>query len=364
MGVNGIDDYWTQQVGAPAQQPFVNLSFEAFADITPLDHQFGVDSPKTVPDPLFAIMFGAAESQATSTDDRPLHTYALLDAAKVPALPELLANSGLEHRCLFKGDAFDALKDSAPWLVRLEKGNTFTRNLFTRSDAPWHLWDDEAGLYLRSHATIVQVWKHLRKFTRVQDEAGKWFYFRFWETDCLIEYMRFAQASGKSDLRPLFGTEQNKPSLPLVQTYISVGRDKTKLCTLTNLSGSSAQTHTKVDMSVLRFLALRSHAYRFVDSFFEKSDDRISADHLRQAKEMATHIAQKYHGYGFKSRYHLGSFIYWALELNADFGSRTHAIQDQVHRKDADPNERFVLIAREMKNTFGPKIRNYHGHGT
>ena len=26
------------------------------------------------------------------------------------------------------------------------------------------------------------MWKHFRKFTKVQDEGGKWFYFRFWES--------------------------------------------------------------------------------------------------------------------------------------------------------------------------------------
>ncbi len=69
-------------------------------------------------------------------------TYAILDAAKITNLPELLEASPLEHRCLFKGSAYDALKDAAPWVVRLENGNSFTRNLFTRSSAPWHQWWD------------------------------------------------------------------------------------------------------------------------------------------------------------------------------------------------------------------------------
>ncbi|MEP4929489.1 MAG: hypothetical protein ABJT31_17080, partial [Hyphomicrobiales bacterium] len=60
---------------------------------------------KTVPDALYEPLFG-------QPDDTPLHTYAILDAAKFPNLPELLEVSGLVHRCLFKGDAFDELKDA------------------------------------------------------------------------------------------------------------------------------------------------------------------------------------------------------------------------------------------------------------
>ena len=46
-----------------------------------------------------------------------VRTYAILDAAKAPGLPELLAASELEHRCLFKGDTYEELKDVAPWIV-------------------------------------------------------------------------------------------------------------------------------------------------------------------------------------------------------------------------------------------------------
>lgn len=364
MSASGIEDYWTQKSDAQNLQPSVDLSVDAVSDIVPLDSQFGVTLPKTVPDAIFAPIFGPIEPEHASAEKRKLGTFALLDAAKVPALPELLEASELEHRCLFKGDAFDALKDTAPWLVRLDRKNAFTRNLFTRSDAPWHLWDQQPGLYIRSSASFDQLWHHFRKFTRIQDEAGKWFYFRFWESHCLTSYIRFAQDSESIDLRPLVGFDPDTPSLPLVRAYISTGLDEARICTVSRVSGHNTETRTKVDLSIVRFLALQAHAYQFVDSFFEGSDRQIGASHRRKARETATYIAQKYHGYGFKSRYHLGSFTYWALALDADFETRTQSIQDQVGRRDADPNERFVAIAREMKAMFGSKIRNYGGHGT
>lgn len=120
-----------------------------------------------------------AEGDAKTT--YPLYTFAILDAARVLNLPEMLETSGLEHRCLFKGQAYEDLKNVAPWIVRLEDANSFTRNLFTSLDVPWHMWDAEPGIYLRSRGTLDDMWAHFRKFTRVQDEQGKWYYFRFWE---------------------------------------------------------------------------------------------------------------------------------------------------------------------------------------
>lgn len=136
--------------------------------------------------PLRNALFGQLEPiMPADGDPRAMQTYAILDAAKVTNLPELLERSGLEHRCLFKGTAYNELKNVAPWIVRLEDENAFTRHLFTRSDASWHLWDTEPGICLRSQCTFDELWHRFRKFTRVQNENGAWFYWRFWDGDTL-----------------------------------------------------------------------------------------------------------------------------------------------------------------------------------
>ncbi|MFT6451410.1 MAG: hypothetical protein ACJA06_000894 [Halocynthiibacter sp.] len=206
MNINEHEDFWTQQTKADETQTEPHLKVHTIEEVVPLDEQFGVENLKTVPDMLRDTVLGQPqptkiESQRTDEDApqmSPAGTYAILDAAKIKNLPELLETSGLEHRCLFKGDAFDELKDVAPWIVRLENGNRFTRNLFTCSDAPWHLWDDQPGIYLRSHGTLNEMWGHFRKFTRVQDENGKWIYFRFWESGSLLELLQsWRDNSGK-----------------------------------------------------------------------------------------------------------------------------------------------------------------------
>lgn len=177
------------------------LQIATIENVEPLDRQFGIQPKKTVPDSLHGTLFDqpnptGAEIEAAGGDPAavpPMQTYAILDAAKIVNLPELLGASGLEHRCLFKGKSYDELKNVAPWIVRLENGNDFTRRLFTGPEGINGLWDQELGFYICSRVGLDDIRKHFRKFTRVQDENGNWFYFRFWESQPAHSYFRYVQ---------------------------------------------------------------------------------------------------------------------------------------------------------------------------
>lgn len=204
---NGVDTAQPMGPEGPA------LRIAILEGVAPLGSQIGVFPKKAVPDALCHALLGQPEPTAAEIDAvggdasavPPLLTYAILDAAKVANLPELLERSGLEHRCLFKGDAYDELKNVAPWIVRLDGDENFTRNLFTRSDASWHLWDKEPGIYVRSRCDLNDLWRHLRKFTRVQDDDGQWFYFRFWESDTVQAFLERANWTKRG---PLFDADK------------------------------------------------------------------------------------------------------------------------------------------------------------
>ncbi len=146
------------------------------AGLTPLDAQMGVRTPKCVPDALVGPLFGPAE------DGAPLHTYAILDAAKLSLLPDIIEASEAQRACLFQGDAATELRDLSPWLVALGQGDRLTRALMTDCAGPTGLWARDLGLMLRCAAPFDQVWQHLRRFVRLrQADDDAWFYFRFWE---------------------------------------------------------------------------------------------------------------------------------------------------------------------------------------
>lgn len=120
-------------------------------------------------------LFGEAKGASMLT------TYAVLDAAVNPFVPEILAATGLPHRSLYSGEAEAEYADSAPWLVQLDPMHRFSQSLFTKGDASWYLWGKGLGMLLRACAPFDDVRAHLRHFVKTQDANGKWYFFRFWE---------------------------------------------------------------------------------------------------------------------------------------------------------------------------------------
>ncbi|MCG7625698.1 DUF4123 domain-containing protein [Epibacterium sp. Ofav1-8] len=200
---NDSDDYWTAAPGGPKQMDdgVSTLKIEQISELEPLDSQIGIDPPKSAPDALAQRLFGKpalTTEELESADGDPtkvpeMHTYVILDASKVTNLPEMLETSGLEHRCFFKGQVFEELNAVAPWLVRLEENNAFCRGLFTKSDAPWHLWGRNFGLFIRSRLTFDRLWQHLRKFTKIEGETSSTSLLRYWEVNTLEAFVAWPE---------------------------------------------------------------------------------------------------------------------------------------------------------------------------
>ncbi|WP_162265835.1 DUF4123 domain-containing protein [Celeribacter ethanolicus] len=168
--------------------------------ISPLDRQRGVWPMKTVPDALYDPLFGqptpteAEITQYGGIENVPaMKTYAVLDANKFQSGLSEIEDCEVPFRCLFKGPAAVEQKDVAPYLFELTEDAPFTRRLLTHlPDMPEtmttaHMWHREPGVFIRSRTEFDDIWKHFRKFTKVQDENGKWYYFRFWEPTVLCE---------------------------------------------------------------------------------------------------------------------------------------------------------------------------------
>lgn len=156
---------------APALAPW--LAEHPLTEVTPLAPGDAADFPEALSG-LFDPAGGAA-------------CLALVDTASHPNLAEMIETSGLAHRSLFQGDAAEALRDAAPWLVRLDPGNGFTRNLFTHDpDTPWALWGRVAPVLIRTGDSLDAVAAHFRRLTRVRAQSdGRWLYFRFYAPQTL-----------------------------------------------------------------------------------------------------------------------------------------------------------------------------------
>jgi len=160
--------------------------------VEPLDEQFGMVPKQNVPAALQGPLFEEADYSSGPSTDQPqsARSYVIIDASKAFGVVDIIEGSGLPYRCLFKGVAATQRRDHAPYIVALDPLHSFTRRLFTCSAEPWHFWEKELGIFVRFHGTIDDAAFHFRKFTKIRNDAGKWFYFRFWDSACLEDFLR------------------------------------------------------------------------------------------------------------------------------------------------------------------------------
>jgi hypothetical protein len=296
-------------------QPWLTVT--EIGDVVPLTAQIGVDKKICVPDALHKPLFGA------NGDGPPCGTFAIMDGARVPLLAERLAASGLAHRCLFKGEAFDNLQDVAPWIVALTDDNDLTRRLFTRSGQAADLWDASPALFVRSDATLDALWRHFRKFTRIRDTRDDWFYFRFWDYPVSTALLGLGQLDTAAPLvAPLF---DHAPDITLILRsglgpwlHLSAARDSLPLTRAVLTDG--ARDLLRRLRQIIAFDDVAAVAIRTTAT----PTDRDAMDRLRALRD--GWLAQ-----GFWRKDHLVRLCCWELMLGPRFaetwqGGRVRAI--------------------------------------
>lgn len=130
-----------------------------------------------------------------SCGPRTRRMYALVDAARRPEVPALLEAVGDDALCLFAGDAASALREVAPYLVRID-----------RVESPGPLLDgllnDSWGWFLYTDAAPAEARNHLRKYNMVRAENGQTLYFRYYDPRVVGPYL---DACRPRERRAFFG---------------------------------------------------------------------------------------------------------------------------------------------------------------
>ncbi|WP_411840225.1 DUF4123 domain-containing protein [Paracoccus sp. ME4] len=340
------DDIWLGRRGiADHDAPEAGLAVERIAVPAPLDGQFGVDPKLTVPPALAGVLF--PEDQGPDA-----HLYAVLDAGKIAGLQDRLEQSGLPHLCLLKGRTAEEMGDVAPWIVRLDAESSLLRNLCTRGPAPWQLWDDAPGILLRSGNDIATMQAHLRHFTRMRDEDGQWFFFRFWEPAVAAIY--FADMATRPDLARLWFHPRTglpidmmaviTPDPTLSQALIlrprgldQVPRDPATARLSRRDIARFAEDRRRSDAATLA----RELRAAFPD------DLTMSDDALRTATETAM---ERLTAFGFRQRDRLFVMLAWELLFGPGFETiDPEGDLARIMRGPGDEADRFDRLQRRME---------------
>ena len=125
-----------------------------------------------------------------------LKTYAILDGASVPQLPQTLARFEAEAECLFRGELEPDMAQVAPYLVPLQLDDPFTDWLLHQG------WGQHWGIYALSSVDLRPLRMHLRTFLKVYGPDLKPLYFRYYDPRVLRTYLPTGNAQ---ELQTVFG---------------------------------------------------------------------------------------------------------------------------------------------------------------
>ncbi len=157
------------------------------------------------------------------------YTYAVLDGASVPDLPQRLFEMDPPNLCLYRGELSDELIHVAPYVVLLEPGSDFTNWLLGEC------WGKHWGIFAQSPVSPVGMRKHLRGLLTVNDEDGNPLLFRYYDPRVLLPFLMTCDID---ELKTIFGP---------VKYYFSESFDHSELCRM-NIE-KDALVQTKLDLS-------------------------------------------------------------------------------------------------------------------
>jgi len=128
--------------------------------------------------------------------DPSLQLYAILDAARDTRIYSRLAESEVAAASLFRGEKAQELASVAPYLVALQRDNSFTDWLFTYG------WGNSWGIIIESSAGPADLRRNFQSLIMVYDEGGKPLYFRYYDPRVFRVYL---PTCNESELQVMFG---------------------------------------------------------------------------------------------------------------------------------------------------------------
>jgi uncharacterized protein DUF4123 len=152
------------------------------------------------------------------------YTYAVLDGASVPNLPQRLFESDTTNMCLYRGELTDELIHVAPYLVHLSAESKFTDWLLSEC------WGKHWGIFVQTEVSPTSLRKHFRSLITVNDEAGNPMLFRFYDPRVLVPFLLTCAVV---ELEAIFGP---------VRYYFAESFDRTELFRMHIANGALVET--------------------------------------------------------------------------------------------------------------------------
>ncbi len=270
-------------------------------DIPKLPEQEGIpfwEREWIVPE-LKELLFGQDEN------GEKIRTYFIVDATLRKNITGYFDLDSLDVpvQCLFKGEAAEEMKEVAPYLIDMtlpdgafddkDKVPDFHKDFFKKH------WGQNTGIFIRTMASMDDVWKHFRKFTKVQvEEDRRWVFFRFYDPRIAPSYFdsirhipekaaQWVNLRGKNGIERIIGNQTDlEQPWSITPNWQKIA--DTKFIGAPILSNVEMQGFTRY-----RIYHYEKRAMAFFRKQFPKLAKPLSNDQLRKVIQLAYDNAKK-----------------------------------------------------------------------
>jgi hypothetical protein len=111
------------------------------------------------------------------------NVFAVVDCARDRRIYREMKRGALAYESLFSGALSPALREVAPYLVRLSEDDMFTEYFVEEG------WGQAWGICVAGRATHYGVRRHLRTLLRVRAAEGRWLLFRYYDPRVLSVFL-------------------------------------------------------------------------------------------------------------------------------------------------------------------------------
>jgi hypothetical protein len=130
-------------------------------------------------------------------DLRPrVNVWTILDGARDRRIFGAVDRTSQDKCCLYSGNLPWQLQLAAPYLVQLDREDSFTDYVIDNG------WGNSWGIFFRSETSMRNLRNHLRTFLRVRDQSGRRLVFRYYDPRVLRLYLPTCNAK---ELAAVFG---------------------------------------------------------------------------------------------------------------------------------------------------------------
>lgn len=322
-------------------------------DIPKLPEQEGVpfwEREWIVPE-LKEILFGQPESS------EEIRTYFIVDATLRKNITGYFDLDSLDVpiQCLFKGDAAEEMKEVAPYLIDMtlpegawdnkDKVPDFHKNFFAKH------WGENTGVFIRTTAPMNEVWRHFRKFTKVQVEEDKrWVFFRFWDPRIAHKYFPIHQFDKERTslwFRNMYQIICEMNSGKMANTFYS----NEKLLSVDKNSAHGPLQITKEELAPF--------VEKQAQEDIEKIIRLLKSSFAHELKNMSDHLLEadvetcinRMRGYGFSRFENLYILSAWAAFYGGKFEMKDKTGKlENICCSDIDENTKMHLLKEAMGN--------------